>query len=246
MKTLKWITSLLVMGIISFSSCLSDLYEDINFENCISGTGDIETRTLQLEAFSRFILDINADLYLTQGEAQSVQIQGKGNIIDAINTDISGNTWNITSEKCLKNTGDMKIFITIPTVSFISLSASGLIAGENTIHSNELEVDLSGSGRIDLNTTVDQIDGDLSGSGEVNISGDTEYLRFNISGAGDLQTFDLDSKRSFVSISGSGETKVNVQDNLKVRISGSGNVYYKGYPQLDVQVSGSGQVLDAN
>ena len=49
-----------------------------------------------------------------------------------------------------------------------------------------------------------------------------------------------------ISISGSGNCEVLVEEILDVSISGSGNVYYKGNPQINVNISGSGGLFNSN
>ena len=46
-----------------------------------------------------------------------------------------------------------------------------------------------------------------------------------------------------ISISGSGNCRCWVENDLEVRVSGSGSVYYKGDPEkVDARISGSGKV----
>ncbi len=60
---------------------------------------------------------------------------------------------------------------------------------------------------------------------------------------GDIDAYDLSSNDADIRISGSGEIKISVKENLIARISGSGNIYYKGDPKKqDIKVSGSGNV----
>lgn len=246
MRNFKWIFSSAILYLFSLSGCLVDIYDDINFENCISGAGDTETRTIELDPFRKITLDIHADVYLTQGPKQAVRIEGRSNILDALNTSITNNGWNITSDQCLRNTGDIKIYITLPKIDRIALSASGAILGENLIQSQELEIVISGSGHIELNVEATKINGELSGSGNINLTGISQDLAFGISGAGNINAFDLETNNTAISISGSGRSNLHVSNHLKARVSGSGNIYYRGNPTLDVEISGSGEVVDAN
>ena len=68
----------------------------------------------------------------------------------------------------------------------------------------------------------------------------------NISGSGNVRAFGLDTKSTYVRISGSGNSEVTVQDYLNVTISGSGSVYYKGNPDIEANISGSGTILNWN
>ncbi len=64
----------------------------------------------------------------------------------------------------------------------------------------------------------------------------------SIAGSGDVHGFDLTAGNATVTISGSGDAKVNVTRALSIQIRGSGDVHYKGNPTVSKQVSGSGDV----
>jgi len=42
---------------------------------------------------------------------------------------------------------------------------------------------------------------------------------------------------------GSGNTEITANTQLKVKITGSGNVYYRGTPVITTNISGSGAVI---
>ncbi len=44
-------------------------------------------------------------------------------------------------------------------------------------------------------------------------------------------------------ISGSGNTEITANNQLKVTIAGSGNVYYRGTPVITTTIAGSGAVI---
>ena len=53
---------------------------------------------------------------------------------------------------------------------------------------------------------------------------------------------ELAAQEASVSISGSGDMRVNVASSLRYRISGSGDILYDGSPHVSGGISGSGSV----
>ena len=98
----------------------------------------------------------------------------------------------------------------------------------------------------DLALEADDIEVDISGSGKVVLEGIADEIDLNITGSGDLRAFNITAREGNIKISGSGDAEVRIEDRLDVRITGSGDVYYKGQPLLDVSITGSGEVIDAN
>ena len=136
----------------------------------------------------------------------------------------------------------MIITVTTPEINKIELDGSGLITAE-AVDTQELDLNLSGSGHIDLTISVDELYGTISGSGHMNLSGFATNGKLNISGSGKLDARDVIQDSCIARISGSGKMYVYVNGFLDATISGSGDVYYDGDPSITTRISGSGRVI---
>ncbi len=211
--------------------------------NGIIGTGPKVKKTLTIDAFNGFTLGIGGNVYLTQGNTQSVTVEAQQNIIDNILTTVSDNHWNIRFDKNVRNYEGIKIWITVPILTKAYVSGSGNIIGETKFTKlNDLVVGVSGSGNIKLELEAQDIDGKISGSGDVKLGGVAKSLNISISGSGDFISDALRVQSATIHISGSGDATVHAEDSLEVRVSGSGDVRYRGRPKVVAKVSGSGDV----
>ncbi|MEZ4959097.1 MAG: head GIN domain-containing protein [Saprospiraceae bacterium] len=231
----------LLLALFTITSC----DDDGPFWDCEEGRGPEKEIVLDVDGFKGIKLNCNADVFITQGTDFEVVAKGEENIIEQLETDVHGSVWDIEFDHCTRDY-DLKIYITMPEINYLSIAGSGKIKGENFFTADDLELRISGSGKMDLGLNAHQIDGKISGSGEMLLEGATDHLDFDISGSGDLHAFDLAAKTADLNVSGSGDAEVQVLDNLDVKISGSGDVFYKGYPVLNVNISGSGKVRSAN
>ncbi|MCB0570733.1 MAG: DUF2807 domain-containing protein [Phaeodactylibacter sp.] len=245
MKRIFWIISALAITI-SAAGCFIDLDDDDDFFGCVNGEGPSVTRTISISDFDGIELAISADVFITQGPVQDVVVEGKSNIIDELERDVHNGVWRIEFDRCVRDIGTLRVFITMPELTSLRVSGSGDIISENTFVTNDLEFNIPGSGNIDLAVEADDIDGELSGSGRLLLEGTADEVKYRISGSGDVRAFNLDCRTADISIPGSGDCEVTVSEFLKVRISGSGDVFFKGNPSLDVNITGSGNVIDAN
>ncbi len=245
MKNIKWAVLPVILSVFTFSSCIT-VEDGSGFGRCTHGTGDLVTETFNLDDFSRIELDIAADVYLTMGEEQKVKVEGRQNIIDELNIEVVNHTWDISSDKCLRNIGNMKIFITLTEVDLLKITDSGNIRSENELSVDDLDLMISGSGDFDLALNANRIDCKVSGSGDVSLSGETTDLGYSVTGSGDLDAFGMKAQNVDVKISGSGDANVWAEQYLKIRISGSGDVHYIGHPELEINITGSGTVKDDN
>ena len=239
--------SLLLITTLFVTSCNLDFDDDDGGPfSCISGSGNNVVEEKNIATFSGIKLKIPADVYITEGSEQFVEIEGQQNVIDEIETDVKNGIWEIEYDDCVKNSAKVKIRITIPTIEMLHVSGSGSIYGENVITGGDIDLMVSGSGDMDLAVDVDDIEAKISGSGEIDLEGTGDEMEMKISGSGDLRAFDLIMNRIDLRVSGSGDAEVHVLDFLKVKINGSGDVFYKGFPSIDVDISGSGDLIDAN
>lgn len=244
-KKLSWLL-LASIGIFSINGCFINGDDDDGFFNCVNGNGPIVTETISVPNFSGISLEMDADVIIKQGPVQEVVVEGKANIIDELERDVSGGIWEIEADHCIRDVGSLKIFITVPDITLLKISGSGNIISDNTLVTNDIDLNISGSGDMDIALEADDINANISGSGKIFLEGSADELDFKTSGSGDLRAFSLFCRVVDINISGSGDAEVNASEILNVRISGSGDVFYKGNPVLNVQISGSGQVINSN
>jgi hypothetical protein len=215
-----------------------------NWGTGVKGQGPKVTKTLELADFNGLALTISGDVFLRQGNSQSVKVEAQQNILDLISTEVKDGVWKIKFDKNVGNHEGVKIWVTVPHLTQATVSGSGSIKGENTFSGlGDLRLAISGSGNISLNSNSNSLDVAISGSGDMNLAGNTGKCGIAISGSGDISAFDLEMASCSVRISGSGDASVNVKDNLEVAIAGSGDVYYKGDAKVKSKISGSGDVI---
>ncbi len=214
-----------------------------NWGRGIKGEGASVEKMLKLDNFSGIKLTMAGNVFLTQGNQQSVRIIGQQNIIDLIETTVYDGVWKIKPSENIRNYDKLDIYITIPHLSYAKISGSGNIVSEGAFKNcNDLDLGISGSGGLKLDINADDVDVSISGSGDIELSGQTNTLELHISGSGDIDAVDMVCNDADVHISGSGECRINVDKNLDVHVSGSGDVYYKGNPNVHSKVSGSGDL----
>ncbi len=209
----------------------------------LKGTGPQITRTFNLDPFTTVECSMSAQVEITQGSTQKVTIEGQANILDQISTEVKDNKWRIKLPKNMwADYDEVKIKITVPELVGIGLSGSGSMTTTNTIKSDDFQIGLSGSGRIEASVDAQYIDCGLSGSGNVYLKGKAKELNIGTSGSGDIRAMDCPVEKVKIGISGSGDCEVNVSSALEAGIAGSGNVRYKGNAKIKSSISGSGSI----
>ncbi len=230
---------------------------------CIDGNGSVRMETRNVESFTSISSESFFDVFIIQDSIEQVIVEAEENLLPYIRTIVNESTLILREQNhtCLDNTLPVKITVKVRNLEKVSLTGSGNIQGNSQINTHTLEVDLTGSGNIemeanaqqveawlggsgniDLGTTSNDLKATITGSGDIHIRGNTLDSDLTITGSGDILAYGLTQDNCFVTISGSGNVYVSVNDYLDVKITGSGSVFYRGSPQVKANITGSGQV----
>ena len=239
-KTYLFLSIILILTIVS--GCGDGL--------CTRGNGTMFTQTRTLNNFDRIILEIGADVFVTQAETQSVNIIAQDEILDKINMSVSNGELLINYAGCVNSHDGIQIFISLPELSRITNVDTGLVMLEGYFEVPELEIFLDGRGDIlcmNLNVT-ELLNSKIYGAGNLTFMGsDTIQNHFiEINGFGNVKAYSFPTYDVKIRNNNSGHAYLQAISNLDVQISGSGNIYYKGHPHLDIDDNGIGEVINSN
>ena len=212
----------------------------------IRGSGHIVEEFREVGQFDRVKVIGSCKLFIRPGPGGAVRLLGEDNILPLIETAVVNRALVIgTSNESsfLTNVG-VEVYVSMNTVRGVSIAGSCIALGEGRLSSEKLELEIAGSGRIDLDVTARDIFSRILGSGTIELHGECDRHVIEIMGSGDMRAFDLQAQRCDLFISGSGECRVFVKRALDVRITGSATVYYKGHPPLVLlENTGSGKII---
>ncbi|WP_321368676.1 head GIN domain-containing protein [uncultured Draconibacterium sp.] len=238
MKTIKLFIYGLAMTFAA-SSCIDDI--------TVEGNGIQGTEARIVTEFERVKSSGEFDVHITEASEYDVVISADENLLQYIETYVAGETLHIDEKgiRDLRNRVPMEVFVSTPVLNGIKQSGSGIITTDYFV-SDEMDVVLSGSGKIITAFEAEEVDALISGSGTIEFSGFADDADFVISGSGNINASQLDLLYCTTSTSGSGDMYIAVSRNLKSNISGSGNVFYYGNPGVETHISGSGNVISQN
>jgi len=242
------IIGIIVVGFIGFGISVTSSGIFKNLFVIEVGSGNVISETRDVSYFNEVDLRHTGNIYVTQGESNSLTIEAEDNIIPLLITAIYDNKLLISKDAVkvtwINNTKPINIYITMKDINNLKIntSAKGNIISKSLITSDDLKLTINGSGYIIVETNTNNLETNINGSGSVLLIGEATNHIFNLSGSGDLAAVELLTENTNISISGSGNAKVNTSTKLNVKISGSGDILYTGNPKISKTISGSGSV----
>ncbi len=235
MKTVKLLSLLLA---ISLSSCIYGQYRQK-----VTGSGKVVTKDRKADYFNAIKVSSGIDVYLMQGNTESIKLEADDNLHEYILTEISGGTLKIYTEVNIQRAKSKKVYVTMKDVESLSASSAGDIYGKNTIKTQELDLNVSSAGDIKINIVVEKLSCNISSAGDITIEGTADELKADLSSAGDLNAYELTAKVADVSTSSAGNAKITVTEKLTARTSSAGDIYFQGNPpQVDGRSSSAGGI----
>jgi hypothetical protein len=219
--------------------------------NTIKGNGEVTTVTRTTSNYDGVKCAGSFNFILVSGNEGKINIEGESNLIEHIITEVKNNQLIIKPENGvnLRPSRKNNITITIPfdQISEVSLAGSGKLWNEQVVKSSKLALQLAGSGDMTLTIETNSSVAKVAGSGNLKLSGNTTDLKLDLAGSGRLNGYELIANNIEASVAGSGDVRINCQDNLKAKVAGSGEITYRGNPKTEnTNVAGSGNIRKAN
>lgn len=196
-------------------------------ENSIDAHGPIVSETRVLDSFTAIRSSLPANIYIIQETSHSVLIETHEDVMPHIDSYVSGNELILGFSRSIRNLDRLDVYVSAEDYERIRLSGASNIRSQGCL-------------------TVDDLEVQLSGAGNINLCGEADDLRVTISGAGNFQGFDMVAQEVRATVSGAGNMRVTAEQMLDVNISGAGSIRYRGNPQIFSNVSGAGSLINAN
>jgi hypothetical protein len=209
--------------------------------------GKIITDKRLVSQFEKIEVKGPVDVFLKQEEKEHLEVQAGESIIEFITTKVEENRlyieWKAPDNyRAVNLKKSIKVFVMAPQVTSICVKGSGGIQGEGLWKFQNMDVYVKGSGDVSMSLAGETLSVAVQGSGDLTFDGNVSHQDIQVAGSADYNAQELQSKTANISVSGSGNATLNVQDQLDIQVFGSGDILYKGNPQLNSQVHGAGHI----
>ena len=224
MKTLNFKILLLVAAtsITLFSSCRRF--------RCVKGTGNVRTETRKMNNFTKLDIAGGYKVTLKQDSTESISITTDDNLFKYIQTTVEGSTLKLHSRRNICSSGETTITIGVKNLDKIEASGAVELRSDGRLTVGDLNFDLSGSSKIDMELYAGKVRTDASGSTELYLKGQAASHEIDMSGSGKVEALDFVVGKYKIGTSGASECKINVLNELDVHTSGASDIQYRGNP----------------
>lgn len=231
MKTIKVFECAIIMAMLTLvASCKS--------ERKLLGVLDSESITdvRGLNGFEKVEINGSPSVNYTQADTFSVIVKGPKDVADNILTEVTDRTLKIRNRGKLgiinvsvSDVGEAIVYVTSPDITDIRLNGSGDFFSNSKIDSDEMNIQLRGSGDINIEDMI------------------CDGCHASVVGSGDLNLKRLEAKDVSASLVGSGNINLGLWkvDVTRLKLMGSGDIdadFNAGSKSVDCELRGSGDI----
>jgi len=245
---MKSINTILLTAALLSGTTFTYAAKTATVKNSDAAASEVQDR--HLSGFNAIDIEGSVDVYIVQGQTESVKVEAPSDFMDHIITEVSGNTLRIRDKNSSgwhwggwSTHKKVAVYVSVRDIHEIGATGSGDVYFKEGLHTNSLRIGLSGSGDVQGLIETKNLDCSISGSGDLKLAGHADQSSISLSGSGDFSARSLITQNTAVRVSGSGDANINVSNNLNAAVSGSGDVSYTGGAQHVIKSkSGSGDI----
>jgi hypothetical protein len=242
---LKSITSLPIQGISEFKTIPSYVPSTVEQNNTILQRkieDGIAIEERNLKPFSKLEVTSAFDIFLSQGNTQSVRLEVDERYLDRVATEVSADKLTIKINKggSINNPKKWAIYITVVSLTDLETSGAVDIKGETPFSFENFNLQSSGACDYNMHISAKLLTMEISGATDLDFQGDVRQFKGDISGACKVEMTDCKIENAEIDLSGASVAKVNVSGTLKAEASGASKLKNKGKSkQENIKLSGA-------
>ncbi len=210
------------------------------------GSGKLVTENRDVHDFKSIRLSFPAQVFINQGETESLTIQAEDNVAAEIGSRVVDGVLEIDnlngSHFPISPTKPVKITIVVKDLNELDFETAGEV-NLNGLKTDQLKLMMDGAGALTLNDVqLNSLDCTLSGVGSIRASGTANSETVRDQGLGSFNGGDVHSQDATVNLDGMGSATVWADKNLNANVDGLGSINYYGGALVIKTVNGLGSI----
>lgn len=226
---------------ISFSSCRTN----IDWGSGTKGNGNITTENRNItEDFTGIDVSSSIEVILEQSENKSVVVEADSNLQELISTKVNNGVLVIKPNDSYNTNNSIIVRVKMPKIDALEASSSSKITSENTIKSEDISINTSSAGEINVKVESDNIICKSSSGSEILIEGKALNLKTKASSGSRIEAYKMLVNEVDADASSGSTIGVHPIVDLKAEASSGANISYDISPKTISKSTSSGGSID--
>ncbi|GET32730.1 lipoprotein [Prolixibacter bellariivorans] len=209
----------------------------------VKGNGNVVKVDRHLTGFDEISVSSGLDLYISQGDNESVVVEADENLQDIIMTKVDGNRLKLYVDKSIRNAKAMKVHVTVKDLKELRASAGSDVVSQTGLTVSSLEIGVSSGSDVKMEVYADQLSGGTSSGSDLTLRGKAKNFHADSSSGSDINAYDLTAEDCTAEASSGSDIRLTVNGNFEAHASSGADIYYKGTPtSINTHSSSGGDV----
>lgn len=156
-------------------------------KSTIKGNQKVTTEERTVDNFDAVSVSSGIDLYLTQGNTNTLKLEADENLMKHIKTEVKNGTLKIYSDETLSDAKSLKAHLTFKALEKISGSAGADVFTENTLKADEMKVNMSSGSDLKMTLESSEANFNMSSGSDAIVKYIGENLTINASSGSDFE-----------------------------------------------------------
>ena len=234
----KFIVALILS--LTLMSCHFDLGDSFG----VRGNGDVETVERGIsDNFTEIKISRGLDVYLTQSNEVSIEVQADSNLHDIIMTEVENNVLRIYADENISYASSRKVMVSFENIRKITATSGSDVYSTNTIKANNLELSTTSGSDMELDIDTDLVECSSTSGSDLRLSGKTNKLFARATSGSDIKAGNLKARTCEATATSGADIVVNTTLELYAKATSGADIKYHGNPEKVTKKDGvSGSV----
>ena len=206
---------------------------DMHFNPGVRGNGNVQTEVRNInESFSSIHVSRGLDVYLTQSDRQSIEVEADENLLDIIVVEVENDELKITTTDNIANSKAQKVMVSFKDISGITSTSGSDVYSTNTITAEELKLKTTSGSDMELEVDTNTLICKSTSGSDLRLSGRTKDLVAEATSGSSIEAEGLSTLNAQVKATSGANIRVNTAKKLTAKASSGGDIRYSGNPEV--------------
>ena len=223
------------------TSCSIDVF------NRVHGNRNVITKERKpQDNFTGIQVSTGIDLYIRQGNANSITVEADENLHDIIITEVQNDVLKIYSNKNIWKSKARKVFVTVENLTLLKATSGSNVYSESIIKTNEISVTATSGADIDIEVTAQNLETSATSGADIIISGTAVNHASSATSGSAIDAYNLKSENVIVKVTSGANIDIYASKKIEAKATSGGAIAVKGAPTKVDKKSTSGGRISVN
>lgn len=194
------------------------------------GSGNVQKENRSLPEFSSIEAGSAFTIILRQGDP-AVIVESDDNLNENIETLVEEGVLIINSAG-IKNPTSLKVYVTAPDITDISLTGAARLQSEGVLGYPVLRISATGASRANIEVNVKELITEVNGASRMTIRGSANSHISEITGAASVNAMMLKTITTTAEVNGAGRMSVFAKNQITADLKDAGTLTYFDNPEI--------------